>query len=296
MHLKRRLVNEFGSKWMLFSVLIVLAFPLFIGLALYLKASPIFELDSISKLLFSSNWHPTKGVFGFWPFIYSSLYVTVLAFVFSAPICLFAAIYITQFASARLINFMYPIIDILDGIPSVIYGMWGIIVIVPFTSEILAPIFNVKSSGYSVLSGGLVLSVMCIPYMMNMLIETFKRVPIGLSEAALSLGATHWESIKHVILRKSRPGIISAFGLSIAKAYGETLAVMMVVGNSIKISSNPFDSAYPLPALIANNYGEMLSIEMYDSALMFGALILFVVVLLINLIFRFLIYKNQNNE
>jgi phosphate transport system permease protein len=188
---------------------------------------------------------------------------------------------------------MHPVIDILAGIPSVIYGMWGILVIVPLVGDYLAPLFGTNSSGYSILSGGIVLAVMCIPYMLNMLIETFKSVPYGLKEAGLSLGASHWETIKHIIIRKSRPGIISAFGLGMAKAFGETLAVMMVVGNIARITANPFEAGYPLPALIANNYGEMLSIPLYDSALMFAALVLFLVVLLINLIFRYLIIASN---
>jgi phosphate transport system permease protein len=157
----------------------------------------------------------------------------------------------------------------------------------------LAPVFGISSTGYSILAGGLVLAVMCVPYMLNMLIEVFGTVPMGLKEASLSLGATHWESIKHVVIRKSYPGIISAFGLGIAKAFGETMAVMMVVGNRVLVSPNPFDAGYPLPALIANNYGEMMSIPHYDSALMFAALLLFVIILAINLVFRYFIYKTR---
>jgi len=279
---------------MLITLVIILSLPLVIGIALYLKASPIFESQSLYQLIVSTDWSPSNGNFGFWPFIFSSLYVTVLSFLFAAPICLFAAIYLTQFSSKRLIQLMHPVIDILAGIPSVIYGMWGIIIIVPFVSDVLAPLINIKSSGYSILAGGIVLAVMCIPYMLNMLIETFNTVPIGLKEASLSLGATSWESIKHVIIKKSYPGIISSFGLGIAKAFGETLAVMMVVGNMVQLSFNPFEAGYPLPALIANNYGEMLSIPMYDSALMFAAFILLVVVLVINLVFRYFIHKTQS--
>lgn len=289
----RRFLNQLGSGWMLFGLTLILIIPVVIGIALFVKSSPIFGLDSITNLLFSSKWAPSNGEFGFWPFILSSLYVTILAFIFSAPICLFAAIYLTQFASGRLILFIHPVIDILAGIPSVIYGVWGIIVVVPFVSDVLAPAFGTSSSGYSIMAGGIVLAVMCIPYILNMLIESFKTVPLGMKEASLSLGATRWELVKHVVLKRSRSGIIAAFGLGIAKAFGETLAVMMVVGNMVKISANPFDSGYPLPALIANNYGEMLSIPMYDSAIMFAALILLVVILAINLVFRYLIHKAQ---
>jgi len=293
MILKRVILDRLSGTWMVTALAIILFLPLIIGIALYLKANPLFELQSLSQLIGSSDWSPTNGNFGFWPFIFSSLYVTGLSFLFAAPVCLFAAIYLTQFASKRLIHLMHPVIDILAGIPSVIYGMWGILVIVPFVGDVLAPVLNIKSPGYSILAGGIVLAVMCIPYMLNMLIETFNTVPYGLKEAVLSLGATQWESIKHVVVKKSYPGIISSFGLGIAKAFGETMAVMMVVGNMVQVTFNPFNPGYPLPALIANNYGEMLSIPMYDSALMFSALILLIVILIINLIFRYFIYKTQ---
>jgi len=247
-------------------------------------------------LIGSSEWAPSRGEFGFLPFIISSVYVTLLSFIFAMPVCLLSAIYLTQFASRHLVRIMQPVIDILAGLPSVIYGVWGILIIIPFISNILAPIFNISSTGYSMLAGSLVLAIMCIPYMLNVLIEVFKTVPIGLKEASLSLGATYWESVKHVVIRKSYPGIISSFGLGIAKALGETIAVMMVVGNRVQIPKTPFEAGYPLPALIANNYGEMLSIPMYDSALMFAALLLLVIILLINLIFRFFIYKTQKYE
>lgn len=293
MDYKRRLIDRINNLWMLITLVIILLLPIIIGIALFFKASSIFEIQSLSSLLTSSQWSPSIGKFGFWPFIYSSLYVTVLSFIFAAPLCLFSAIYLTQYSSRKLVHIMYPVIDILAGIPSVIYGMWGILVIVPFVGEVIAPAFGVASSGYSILSGGIVLAVMCIPYMLNMLLESFNAVPIGLKEAALALGATRWETVKHVIIRKSFPGIISSFGLGLAKALGETLAVMMVVGNVVQITGNPFKAGYPLPALIANNYGEMMSIPMYDSALMFAALILLVMILLINLLFRYFIYKTQ---
>ena len=293
MILKRVIIDRSLETWMVTALSIILLLPLIIGIALYLKANPLFELQSLPQLIGSSDWSPTNGDFGFSPFILSSLYVTGLSFLFAAPVSLFAAIYLTQFASKRLIHLMHPVIDILAGIPSVIYGMWGILIIVPFVGDVLAPVLNIKSPGYSILAGGIVLAVMCIPYMLNMLIETFNTVPSGLKEAALSLGATQWESVKHVVVKKSYPGIISSFGLGIAKAFGETMAVMMVVGNMVQLTFNPFEPGYPLPALIANNYGEMLSIPMYDSALMFSALILLIVILIINLIFRYFIYKTQ---
>ena len=290
---RRVLFDKISGFWMVTTLVTILLLPMIIGTGLNIKALPLFEHQSVTSLASSSIWAPNSGKFGFWPFIAGSLYVTVLSFLFAAPICLLSAIYLTQFSSTKLIQVMHPVIDVLAGLPSVIYGVWGILIVVPFTSKIAAPFFNATSSGYSIFAGGLVLAIMCIPYMLNMLIEVFNTVPVGLKEASLSLGATFWESIKHVVIRKSYPGIISAFGLGIAKAFGETIAVMMVVGNQVRITRNPFDSGYPLPALIANNYGEMLSIPMYDSALMFAALLLLVIIMAINFIFRLFIYKTR---
>lgn len=293
---RRLILDKIMSTWMITTLVIILCMPVIIGAGLYLKTIPLFEHQSLLKLISSSAWAPSKGEFGFLPFIVGSVYVTILSFIFAMPVCLLAAIYLTQFASKHLIRIMYPVIDILAGLPSVIYGVWGVLIIVPFISKFLAPLFNVSSSGYSMLAGGLVLAIMCIPYMLNVLIEVFKTVPMGLKEAALSLGATYWESVKHVVIRKSYPGIISSFGLGIAKALGETMAVMMVVGNRVQIPETPFDAGYPLPALIANNYGEMLSVPMYDSALMFAAFLLLIIILLINLVFRYFIYRSQRHE
>ena len=241
--------------------------------------------------MFSSNWKPLSGKFGFHPFIISSIWVTVLALLIAGPVCLLTSIHLTQYAKSWVLRVMHPVIDILAGIPSVIYGVWGILIIVPFVSRRIAPLFGAETSGYSIISGAIVLAVMIIPFILNILIDVFKTIPDELSEASLSLGASKWQTIKKVLVRKAIPGIISAFGLGVSRAFGETIAVLMVVGNVAKVPSGIFQPGYPLPALIANNYGEMLSIPLYDSALMLAALILFVVVLLFNLASRLAIIR-----
>jgi phosphate transport system permease protein len=290
---KRRVFDKISQAWMVTALVTILLLPPIIAIGLYAKSIPLLAHQSFYDLIFSSDWAPNSGKFGFFSFITGSVYVTLYAFIFSAPLCLFAAIYLTQFGTKTLLKVMHPVIDILAGLPSVIYGVWGLLVVVPFVSFLAETVFGINTAGYSLLAGALVLAVMCIPYMMNMLIEVFNAVPKGLKEASLALGATHWETVKHVVLRKSFSGIISSFGLSVSKAFGETIAVMMVVGNTIKLTHNPFDPGYPLPALIANNYGEMLSIPLYDSALMFAAFLLLIIILAINLLFRFFIYKTQ---
>lgn len=277
--------------WMIVSLLVVASLPFFLFLGLYLKSFLLLHDYHLGNLLFGRIWKPGSDHFGFYPFIVGSIWVTLLAMVISAPICILAAIYVTQFSKTRLLRIMHPAIDILAGIPSVVYGLWGILVIVPFISRYVGPVFGVTTVGYSILAAALVLSIMIVPFILNILIEIFRAIPVELKEASLALGATEWQSVKQVVVRKALPGIIAALGFGLARAFGETMAVLMVVGNVVELPKSVFDPGYTLPALIANNYGEMLSIPKYDSALMFAALILLVVSLFFNLVMHFFIIR-----
>lgn len=225
------------------------------------------------------------------PFIMGTLWVTGLSIIIAVPTCLLAAIYLSEYAKERILHFVNPLIDILAGIPSVVFGLWGVIFIVPLIREYIAPLFGVSLTGYSILAGGLVLSIMIVPVIIHVLNEVFKAVPVELREASLSLGATKWQTIKLVVLKKAMPGVIAAIVLGLSRAFGETMAVLMVVGNVVKIPHSVLDPGYPLPALIANNYGEMLSIPSYDSALMFSALILLIIVVFFNVFSRFALVR-----
>ncbi len=292
----RKFKDSLSGAWVKLVLVFVFVLPVAILASLLYKSWLIMQTSGIGTLLFSSVWRPLAGQFGFLPFIISSVWVTLLGLVITAPICLLSAIYLTYYGSNRLSVVMQPVIDILAGIPSVIYGVWGILIIIPFTGRFLAPLFGYESTGFSILAGGLVLSIMLIPFILNILIEIFRTVPNEQYEASLSLGATKWESIKHVVIRRSFPGIVSAFALGVSRAFGETIAVLMVVGNVVGVPENLFEPGYPLPALIANNYGEMLSIPMYDSALMFAALILLVVVVFFNFLSRFVIIYLEKRQ
>ncbi len=287
----RRIKEYSAGGWTMFSVFIVLLLPLLIILGLLIKSLPMLNAGSIGHLLFSSGWQPSSGQFGFLPFIVSSIMVTAIGLIIMIPLSLFPAIYLTQYASPRVLGIMRSVIDILAGIPSVIHGVWGVIVIVPFISLYLGPLLGKDTSGYTILAGGIILAIATLPFVLHMLLEVFRSIPIELKEATLSLGATYWETIKKVVLKKALPGIIAAFALGVSKAFGETIAVLMVVGNVVQLPRGAFDAGYPLPALIANNYGEMMSIPMYDSALMFAALVLFIVVLLFNLASKLIIQR-----
>ena len=266
-----------------------------LGLGLYYKSIPILDSSSLSKLLFSSEWKPFKEAFGFYPFIMGTLWVTVISIVIALPLSLLTAIYLSEYAHFRVRKLVLPLIELLSGIPPVLFGVWGVLVIIPIIQDYIAPHFVEFTTGYSVLAGGIVLAIMIFPLIISILIEVFDNVPQELRDASLSVGATQWQTIKKVLLRKSVAGIIAATVLAISRAFGETIAVLMVCGNLAQIPHSLFDSGYPLPALIANNYGEMMSIPMYDSALMFAALLLFVIIFLFNAISRIILFRIEKS-
>ena len=267
-----------------------------IALGLFYKSLPILNSTSLYNLLFSSEWKPFKEAFGFYPFIVGTLWVTSIAISIALPLSMLAAIYLSEYAHIRVRKLVLPLIELLSGIPPVLYGVWGVLVIVPLIQDQIAPHFVEFTTGYSVLAGGIVLAIMIFPLIISIVIEVFDNVPQDLRNASLSLGATQWQTTKKVVLRKSIDGIIAAVVLAISRAFGETIAVLMVCGNLAQVPHSLFDSAYPLPALIANNYGEMMSIPMYDSALMFAALLLFVIIFLFNALSRIILYRIEKRN
>ena len=262
---------------MILAVAFANSIVLLIGLGLLIKSIPILEKKSIFHLLLSSHWHPLKGEFGFYPFIVGTLEVTAIAMILAVPACLLSAIYLAEYAHRRLRDLTHLVIDIMAAIPSVIYGLWGVIVVVPFVRA-LGQALDIQTTGYSLLAGGIILAIMVSPVIISVSMEVLRTVPVQAREAALALGTTRWEAIKHVVLRSALHGIFSAIVLGFARAFGETIAVLMIVGNVPKVPTSIFAPAYPLPALLANNYGEMMSIPLYNSALLLSALILLLVV------------------
>jgi phosphate transport system permease protein len=222
-----------------------------------------------------------------------TLEVTALAMVLAVPICLLCAIYLSEYAPRRLREVVRPLMDILAGIPSVIFGLWGVLVIVPLVRAASGWFGGPPRSGYSVLAGAYVLTVMVAPIIVAVSVEVLQAVPRGAREAALALGATRWETVRHVVVRRSQRGLAAAVVLGFTRALGETMAVMMVVGNVAKIPGSLFDPAYPLTALIANNYGEVMSIPLYEAALMTAALILMLVVAGFNLAAQLTLHRME---
>lgn len=268
--------------------------PVFIGGSLIVKSWPMLNPVTLLDILTGQEWLPGQGKFGLLPFITSSVLTALVGMVVMIPLCLAASIYITQFASPWVQRILKTAIDILAGIPSVIFGLWGVLFIVPMVADWAQAAGAANASGYSILAGAVVMSFSVLPFVLNMLIELFNSVAIELKEAALSLGTTYWQAVRDVVIRQIKPGITAAFTLGISKAFGETIAVLMVVGNVVQMPTGLFSAGYPLPALLANNYGEMMSIPMYDSALMLSALLLLVIVVIFNWLAHRLISHYQS--
>ncbi len=281
----RLLKDRLASHGMLFLTSFPGLLVLVIMAGLFLRSWPILKEKSFFSLLFTSAWAPGRGEFGFFPFIMATLWVTAVALLVSVPISLLSSVYLSEYAPRAVQETVKPLIDLLAGLPSVIYGVWGVLLVVPFVAW-LAPFFGASSSGYSILAGGLVLAIMVFPTIIHVSWEVLSSIPDELREASLSLGATKWETVKHVVLRKGLPGIIAAIVLGLSRAFGETMAVLMVVGNIPQVPKSVFDGGYPLPALIANNYGEMMSVRLYDSALMLAAGVLLLIVLAFSILAR----------
>ncbi len=267
----------------------------FITIALFFRAWPIISEYGLSDLLFGQVWKPNKGLFGFWPFILGTFWVTAVGVILAVPACILSSIYLAEYAHARTRSIAKPILDLLAAIPPVVYGVWGLLAIVPFVDDVLAPlsdrllgsvpIFSVNQpTGFNILSAGIVLAVMIAPLVISVMYEIFSTVPNDMRHASLAVGATQWQTIRNIILPQVAPGILAAVVLGASRALGETIAVLMVIGNIPQMPTSIFDSAYPLPALIANNYGEMMSIPLYDAALLSAALVLLVVILIFNIL------------
>jgi phosphate transport system permease protein len=296
----RRLKDIIAGRLMMAAAVLSSVLLLIIAFALYLRAKPILDAKSLGDLLLGSTWMPFQGEFGFFPFIMGTLYVTLLAMVIAVPLSILSAIYLAEYAHENVRQKILPVIDLLAGIPPVVYGVWGVLAVVPAISYIAPVIGNLGipfltarsySTGYSLLAGGIVLAIMVFPIIISISEQVLRAVPFDMREASLSLGATRWQTIKHAVIRIAYPGIAAAIILGFSRAIGETMAVLMVVGNVPNIPSSVFDSAYPLTALIANNYGEMMSIPLYDSALLLAALILMLVILFFTIAARLILIR-----
>jgi phosphate transport system permease protein len=280
----RKLRDLFGTKVMLLLMLFISSLFFLIFLLLLYRSLLVLESHSIIEVLFSSTWNPDAGQFGLAAVIVDTMLVTGFALIIAIPVSLLSAIYIVEYAPRKVRKTIRPFIDVLAGVPSVVYGLCAFLFLVPLVKDVIAPWFGIQSTGLCIFSAAAILSVMVFPIIISLCIESFDAIPIALKEASLSVGATKWETVKKVVFRAAAPSIIAAILLGFGRAFGETIAVNMVIGGTVRLPNSVFNPGETLASLIASKYGELMSIPIYESALMLVALILFVVVFFFYLI------------
>jgi phosphate transport system permease protein len=245
-----------------------------------------------------TTWDPVSGDFGALPFIWGTLYSSVLALLIAAPVALGIAIFLSELSPRVLKQPLVFLTELLAAVPSIVYGLWGIFVLVPFvrrlqvwTPDLLRklPLFSGPPLGVGMLAAGLVLAVMVVPFIASVAREILKAVPVNQREAAYALGATRWEAIRMAIYY-ARTGIIGAVMLGLGRALGETMAVTMVIGNNPQVSWSLFAPQYTMAAVIANEFTEA-SGELYLDALVEIGLVLFTITIAINVFSQLLIWR-----
>src|SRR3954470_25004301 len=259
---------------------------------------PAIAHTGLKDFVTRSTWDPTRDIFGAAPYIYGTLVTSAVGLVIALPVSIGLALFLTEMAPAAVRSIVSFPIALLAGIPSVVYGLWGLFVLVPllrnpvepFLAKTLGflPIFEGAPIGLGYLAAGVVLAIMILPTITSIAIEVLQTVPGSLREAALALGATRWEAICTAVLPYSRAGIVGATMLGLGRALGETMAVTMVIGNSPTIRASLFAPGYSLPAVIANEFAEA-SGDLHTGALAALGLLLFAVTVLLNVVARLLV-------
>ena len=245
----------------------------------------------------TSTWDPVAGQFGALPFIWGTLYSSVLALLLAGPIALGIAVFVSELCPAWLRTPLVFLTELLAAIPSIVYGLWGIFVLVPAVRAIetgmpqslrALPVFSGPPLGVGMLAAALILAVMVVPFTSSVAREVLKTVPVTQREAAYALGATRFEAIRAALF-SARTGIIGAIMLGFGRALGETMAVTMVIGNNPQVSASLFAPQYTMAAVIANEFTEAAD-ELYLHALIEIGLVLFVITLIVNSLSRVLIW------
>ncbi|HEY0995748.1 MAG TPA: phosphate ABC transporter permease subunit PstC [Gemmatimonadaceae bacterium] len=250
----------------------------------------------------SSDWDPVKGRFGAAPALYGTVVSSAIALVIATPLALGSAIFLSEFAPRWLRQPVAFTVDLLAAIPSVIYGLWGIFVLVPIVRDHVTPflkdtlhlggtpLFSGPNYGPSMLSAGLILSIMVLPYISAVTREVLMAVPRSQREAALALGATRWEMIRDAVLPFARSGIVGGVMLGLGRALGETMAVTMLIGNRHEISASLLAPGYTMASLIANEFSEATG-DLHLSALMAVGFVLLLLTFLVNAAARWLVWR-----
>ena len=265
---------------------------------LWLLSAGTLKHTGVFSFITGMRWDVVRDAYGALPFVYGTLVTSFVALLIALPVSVGLALFLTEMSPPRVRSIVSFPIGLLAGIPSVVYGLWGLFVLVPLLRGKVEPMlgralgflpfFRGPPIGLGYLAAGVILSIMILPTITSIAIEVLRTVPLSLREAALALGATRWETIRTAVLPYARAGIVGATILGLGRALGETMAVTMVIGNSPTISASLFAPGYSLPAVIANEFAEA-SGELHTGALAALGLMLFAVTLVLNIAARILV-------
>jgi phosphate transport system permease protein len=278
--------------------LAILALVAALLISMLLRAAPAFERFGLA-FVWTSNWNPVTEDFGALPAIFGTMASSLLALLIAVPLGLGSAIFLVELAPDWLARPLSLLIELLAAIPSVVIGLWGILVMVPALDPIetrlgdtlgFIPIFSGAPLGFGLLAAGLVLAVMVLPILTAVIRDVLQAVPQAQREAMLALGATQWETIVRAVLPYGQSGIVGAIILALGRALGETLAVTMVIGNTYSISPSVFAPATTLASLVASQFREADS-ALYLSALIAAGVVLFAIAVVVNVLARLLVWR-----
>ena len=280
----------------------MLALIVFFFITLYNEASLAFSRFGWIGFTFDNNWDVSKNIYGALPLLVGTLITAGVALVIGVTVAVAAALYVTELCPRPLRMPLTILIDLLAAVPSIVYGLWGVFVLIPKLRPVeqwfsdtfsFLPFVGGPVAGPNYFIGGLILAIMILPIVSAISREVIATVPADQKEAALALGATRWEMIRLAVLPYARPGIMGASMLGLGRAIGETIAVTLVVGNAPQIGKQIFDQGYTLAAVIANEFGEAASTPIHRSALIAAGLVLFVLTLLVNAIARYYVVRAE---
>ncbi|HRT37576.1 MAG TPA: phosphate ABC transporter permease subunit PstC [Caldisericia bacterium] len=278
-----------------FKIILLLSGFLIVALLSGIFLSLVFSsIPSIKEFginfLFSKDWDPINNKFGALPFLIGTLLTSVISLLISIPFSLSISIFLSEILKNKLIsNIFQTFVELIAGIPSVIVGLWGLFILAPFMRTLQLKL-GIQPIGVGIFTASIILSIMIIPYSASIGKEVISMVPTEVKEGAISLGATEFETLKSVTLPFSFNGIFAGFLLSFGRAFGETMAVTMVIGNSNKIPDSIFSPGQTMASLIANEFTEATT-KLYTSSLIEIGLILFIVSMLINILGRLIIRR-----
>jgi len=291
-------------KWVLTglaaAILVLIAF---FFVKLYLEADDVFAKYGVLNFVFDNAWVPSKQLYGALPLVVGTLITSAIALVIGVPVAVAAALYVTELAPARVKQPLIVLVELLAAVPSVVYGLWGVFVLIPklkpaeqWFSDTFAflPFVGGDVAGPNYFIAGLILAIMILPIVSAISREVIATVPVEHKEAALALGATRWEMIRMAVLPYSRAGISGAAMLGLGRAIGETIAVTLVIGNAPQIGDALFSQGYTLAAVIANEFGEAASDPTHRAALIAAGLVLFVLTLFVNAFARYFVLRSEN--